>query len=277
MTTVGECWDKYLKEHIPTTINKDRNIRYWKYLQWFADKDAALSPMEVEQYVKMRALKPGAINRELNMLNACLKYAERHGLIPRAPHIKQEAKPPPRMRALSREECGMMVSAADRSGDWRQRVFIRLALATGQRPGAICDLEWSRVSLANKVIDFRLPTKEYAKMKKRSVVPMNDMALEAVGMANMKRNGQYVLHWTDGSMIKDAGYELVRSMAIRAKLKDVSPHVLRHSVASILLQDGHDLLAVSRLLGHSNSRITEQVYFQHPPSWLKKSTDTLVF
>lgn len=273
--TVEDCWRHY-EEHLKTTLGPDANRSYWGRLSFFRTMDAdRLSSPGVDSYVAARremGARDATINRELALLRACLRYAERHRLIDKAPYIKALPKPPPKLRALSREEASALVKASKKEG-WRDQAYIRLALGTGQRSSAILDLRWEQV---DKVLDFRRHGDPNAhRMKRRAVVPLNEMVAEALKIANKHRNGPYVLN-CDGRRLYSPR-DIVRRLAKRAGLKDVTPHVLRHTVASILLQEGEDLLHVSRLLGHANTVITQQVYFQHPPSWLTQTTSRLKF
>lgn len=168
-----------------------------------------------------------------------------------------------------------MIQAADKRGNWRERVYIRIALGTGQRPGAIMDLTWSQVDWKNKIIDFRSFHPMAHRMKKRAIVPMNDMTEFALKCAKKNMAGTHVINWHGRKV--DNPREMVKRMAEEAGLKDVSPHVLRHTVASLLLQEDVDILKVSKLLGHSNTLITQTVYFQHQPTWLKETTSKLRF
>ena len=60
-----------------------------------------------------------------------------------------------------------------------------------------------------------------------------------------------------------------------AKLSDVTPHTLRHTVATQLVRDGVPLIEVAKLLGHRDSRITEQVYAKFAPDYLKNAIGKL--
>ena len=51
-------------------------------------------------------------------------------------------------------------------------------------------------------------------------------------------------------------------------LEGVTPHVLRHSVATNLVRDGVPIIEVAKLLGHKDSRITERVYAKFAPDYL---------
>lgn len=169
-----------------------------------------------------------------------------------------------------------MIKAAMEKGGWRDQVYMLLALGTGQRTGSILDLRWSGVHEDNQVIDFRTHTDDKsARMKRRVVIPMNDMTAKAISIASKHRKGDYVLH-NEGKPLYSPR-EMVAKIAKWAGVKDVTPHVFRHTVASLLLQEGQDLLKVSRLLGHASTVITQQIYFQHPPSWLKETASLLKF
>lgn len=274
MPTVADCWALY-QDHLSKTCNPSANQRYWGRLQWFADKDAGrLSPMEVDAYIAMRGVKPATMNRELALLRACLKAAERSRVIDRAPHIRSVVGAIPKLRALSTAEVSKVVAAADK-GCWQEQVYIRLALGTGARPEATISLKWEQVHKGEGSIDYRVQSDLTPRMKRRAVVPINKMVSDALKLAASHRSGDYVIHH-DGKRYSSPR-QMMRRIAKRAGVKDCSPHVLRHTVASILLAGGEDLLKVSRLLGHASSTITEQVYFQHPPSWLKTTTDKLDF
>lgn len=135
------------------------------------------------------------------------------------------------------------------------------------------DLTWDRVPQG--VLDFRIAVPKAARMKRRAVVPANEMVAYALRLAAQHKDGDYVLNRA-GRRLNNPR-RLVKRLATEAGIKDVSPHVLRHTVASLLLQGGADLLHVSRLLGHASTVITQQVYFQHPPQWLTETTNLLKF
>ena len=280
MKTVGDCWRLYEKNHIPSTVNPGALRAYWGRLVWFDDLQAGgLSPMEVKaycQYRKEAGVQAGTINRELAILRAALRHAERYDLIEKAPYIKSLPKPPPKMITLNRDEAKRMIKAADEKGSWLYQVYIRLALGTGQRTSAILDLQWERVDQENKVLDFKVYSDDKShRMKRRAVVPMNDTTAQAIKIALRHQKGPYVIN-NQGKRLYSPR-EMVAKMAKWAGLESVTPHVLRHTVASILLQEDEDLLKVSRLLGHASTVITQQVYFQHPPSWLKNTAAKLKF
>lgn len=270
--SVADCWTLY-QEHLATTVQAHENNRYWGRLQWFAGHDAqALTPQEVRRYIKERNVQQATINRELALLRACLRHAEREGLIERAPIIKGLLPPRTKVHALTHQQAAALVHAADRRNVWYERVYVRLALGTAQRPEAVMGLRWDQVHA--EAIDFRLTGDLIHRMKGRAIVPLNEMTVYALELARQFEFGSYVMHDSGDRM--DNPRRLIKRLGNLAKV-EVSPHVLRHTAASLLLQGGEDLLRVSRLLAHASTKITEQVYFQHPPEWLKATTGKLVF
>lgn len=272
MTIIADCWTLYL-EHLTTTVQAHENARYWGRLQWFAQHDAeGLTSQEVRRYIKGRAVQAATINRELALLRACLRHAEREGLINKAPIIKGLPSPRTTVKALTHDQAAALIQAADRRNVWYERVYVRLALGTAQRPEAVMGLRWTQVF--PEVIDFRLTGDLVPRMKGRAIVPLNEMTDYALSLARQFEFGAYVIHERGGRM--DNPRRLMERLSAMAGV-EASPHVLRHTAASLLLQGGEDLLRVSRLLAHASTKITEQVYFQHPPGWLKKTTGKLVF
>ncbi len=61
----------------------------------------------------------------------------------------------------------------------------------------------------------------------------------------------------------------------RAKLKDVTPHVLRHTAAVWMAEAGTSMPEIAAYLGHSDSRITERVYARFSPDFLRGAAQAL--
>ena len=65
--------------------------------------------------------------------------------------------------------------------------------------------------------------------------------------------------------------------AKKASLDDVSPHVLRHSAAGLVAEDGHAMDKIAQYLGHSDTRMTTSVYARFSPQHLRKAASALEF
>jgi integrase len=211
----------------------------------------------------------GSIHTELGHLRMILVWAKGMKLITEAPAIERPAKPEPKDRYLTRNEVRKMMDAAKVP---HIRLAILLMISTGARAGAALDLTWDRVDFERGVIRLRNPFDQTAR-KTRATVPMNDTLKEALQIAKKASLSPYVVEWAGakvGSIKKG-----IAAAAKGAKLDDVTPHVLRHSAAVWLVEDGHTFEEVAQFLGHSDVRITYKVYARYSPTHLRKLADTL--
>jgi integrase len=273
--SVNDCWEFYKETHLPFTASPKKTIARWSSLKWFGQLDAEkITPQDISRYITSRGVQHGTINRDLAMLNAIIRHAWKAGKISRTPFIQKMPAPPPKLRYLSREEAEKVVASA-RMEDWQTLVFVLIGLSSGARTGAILELTWDKIDEAAGTVDFRSSQATAPRKKGRAVVPIGDMLREALSIAKTHANGPYVIH-RNGKPISSV-QRMIGRVAKRSGITDFTAHVMRHTVASLLLQGGADLLRVSRLLGHKNSKTTETVYFQHNTGYLKPLTDKLKF
>jgi integrase len=104
-------------------------------------------------------------------------------------------------------------------------------------------------------------------------VPINDTLLAYLHEARNVRLTDYVIEWNGYGVrsIKPA----FQKACNRAGLDDVTPHVLRHTAASHMAMAGVSMQQIARMLGHTDSRITERVYAHHSPDYLRGAADKL--
>src|SRR5262249_4051172 len=158
-------------------------------------------------------------------------YAVREQWIQRAPHIPVPQKPGPREHHLKRGEAQKLLDAASTP---HVKLFIRLALATAGRASALLELTWDPVDLDARRIDLRDPNRPRTR-KGRARVPINDCLLEALMEAREGAISPYVIEW-DGKRVQSVK-KGVGAAARRAGVK-CSPHVLRHTAAVWMAEDG---------------------------------------
>jgi integrase len=220
---------------------------------------------------RMRAgRKQGSVHTELGHLRSTLRWAEKAGLIAKAPHIERPAKPASDVRPLTDAQIRALM---DGCGAPHIRLAVILLLATGARVGAVLDLTWQRVDLDRGVIDLRLP--DGVTRKGRAVVPINRMARAALESAWPARLTDHVVEW-GGKPVRSIrrGYQ---SALDRAGLVDVNIHQIRHSVAVRMLAAGQPIEAVAQYLGHSNTAITYRTYARFMPEHLASAAEVLNF
>lgn len=207
----------------------------------------------------------GTVIKELGVLKAALGFTKGKtygGATFEFPHA-----PPPRERYITRQEHQRLVDACDLP---HIRLFVILAWATAGRHSAILELEWSQVDFPREQIRL---SKASGRRKGRATVPMTQQAKVALQAAYESRTCDYVIEW--GSQPIKSVSTAFEKAAREAGLEDVSPHVLRHSAAVRMVEDGVPIEMVARFLGHSDPRITWRVYGHFSPDYLKKAMKAL--
>lgn len=214
-------------------------------------------------------VQDGTIHTELGHLRMVLLWAEKNKLIASAPHIERPTKPEPKDAHLTRDEVQKLVAAAKAS---HIALAIRLMIATGARNEAALQLTWDRVDFDRRIIQLRNPF-DKAKRKGRATIPLNDTLYDALKEAHHLSSTNYVVEWAGESIksikrgLKAAGKEIGRP--------DVSAHMLRHSAAVWLAEDGHDMHEISQYLGHNDVKTTTRIYARFSPTHLRKLADSL--
>jgi len=177
-------------------------------------------------------------------------------------------------RVLSREEMGMLLDRIPTSTplQLRDRAMLELAYSCGLRAAEVIDLNVDSPDFDGERLRVE------GKGSRTRFVPMGEPAQDA--LSRYLERGRRALVGTaveDALLVSKSGRRLhpsdvrrrlqvwVREAAIAG---GVSPHALRHSFATHLLEGGADLRSIQELLGHS-SLSTTQVYTQVEPSWLK--------
>jgi integrase len=147
-------------------------------------------------------------------------------------------------------------------------LFILLGLYTGRRKEAILSLRWPQVDLEAGLIDFEIPGRERTK-KRRGKVPITAKLLPHLKRAR-KRGGDlgYVLH-INGKRIGNIKKGFAAACG-RAGIEGVSPHTLRHTAATWLMQGGAPQWQAAGFLAMSEKTLRD-VYGHHHPDYLREA------
>jgi len=208
----------------------------------------------VDRYIQDRPVSQETVRRELSVLKSALIRAERQDLIAKAPYIQLPPKPPARERYLTREEAARLLWASHKTD--HLKMFIRLALYTGARPGAILELTWDRVDLKNGFVDYGPGNRQ----KMRGVKPIDGALLAS--LKRQKAKSGSVISW-NGKAVKEIKTAF-RKACKRAGLKGVIPYTLRHTAATWMAMAGVDLHAIGGMLGHTSPQMTARYAKWHP-------------
>tara|TARA_R110000796_G_scaffold9530_3_gene32407 strand:- start:89 stop:940 length:852 start_codon:yes stop_codon:yes gene_type:complete len=274
LATVEEIVQQYFNQHRNGTISVSRSKSAWKNMQPLLGKVKVsnLTGQHISKYIKSRAtcVAGGTINFELGVLSAALRWANKQSYISQQIVIARLPTPEARQRFLTKDECKRLVQASKEYP--HLYAFVGVALLTGQRKEAILGLRQDQIFWDQGFVDFNDPSSpDHARRKNRGIVPLGVELRQF--LEQHKSDCPYVIN-KNGRRIRDFRKSWDK-MVEKADLIDVTPHVLRHTVASHLVMDGAPLIDVSRLLGHKDSRITEKVYAKFSPDYLKTVTERL--
>lgn len=218
------------------------------------------------QYTSLRrsgGVSDGTIIKDIGVLKAALNWAKKTGAVFEFPPT-----PPPKDRYITREEVGRLADAAQLG---HVRLFIILGWCTAGRHGALLDLVWSRVDMVNRRVSLATPGSHGN--KGRATVSINDWLLAELQRAYESRTTDYVIEW-GGKPLKSIKRSFGEAARL-AGLKDVTPHVLRHSAAVAMVGAGISMEKVSQFLGHTSTKVTEKVYGRFAPDHFKDAAKAL--
>jgi len=168
---------------------------------------------------------------------------------------------------LTHDEAARLLDAPDPDSPlfWRDRAILELLYATGMRVSELAELPLTALDLDEGFLTV------FGKGSKERLVPVGVPALRAVGRylrevrpgldrGRGRSKGRVFLNGRGGPLSRVAVWTLVKESARRAGItRRVSPHTLRHTFATHLLEGGADLAAVQELLGHADISTT-QIY-----------------
>ncbi len=225
-------------------------------------------------------ITPRSVNRKLSALNSFYKYALKHGHIEKNP-MKKVVAPKVGKRLPSyvmEDEIPVVMKATDLQADayaqWRDKTILFLLYTTGMRRSELIQLRIEDVNVSRREI------RVIGKGKKERIVPMTADSLQFLGEYLDIRKAEFADTTVECSylLLSDKGkkmdprtvYSIVNKyLKLAPSAEKKSPHVLRHSFATHLLNNGADINAIKELLGHANLGAT-QVYTHNSIERLKE-------
>lgn len=266
--TIGDVWEMWLEDRARDGLRCDIHRANWVALgKAFAHRSPqTLTADDCRDYARARfalGRAPATVNTELTRLRDALKWAAARGHIPLCPYVWVPSPGKPRKRIVSVEEMRRLIQASAVTP--HIQLFVVLALTTGARHTAILDLTWDRVDFATGTInyedDIEIDPMSKRWRKGRATVPMNAMSRAALERAHAGAQTGHVVEY-DGRRLKTVR-EGFRLACERVSIAGVTPHTLRHTIATWLEEQSVEMQKLARLLGHKDSRTTEQIY-SHP-------------
>jgi integrase/recombinase XerD len=236
---------------------------------------ATLTSRDVSDYLlalRRRGLGARSVARRLSALRGLYRHLLREGAVTRDPTEQVESPRPPRRlpRTLSIEDVTALIETPDttRGDGLRDRALLELMYASGMRASEVLSL---RLEDLNLTAGYVVCT---GKGSRQRMVPVGAHAarwvrryLDEARRASVRRGdaGTVFVNRAGRPLSRQGLWGILKRAARRAGLRvSASPHMLRHSFASHLLERGADLRSVQAMLGHADISTT-QIY-THLPS-----------
>lgn len=220
-------------------------------------------------------VKATSVNRKISSLKSFFKHLKRIGMLQGTPMAKVQAPKKPKQLPVFVEKSKLTAlteTILPEEGDdlysQRNRLVVELLYGTGMRLSEL-------ISLKEDDVDYYSSTlKVLGKRNKERIIPINKTLLQLIkNYSDLKLENEdknvYLLSNKGKKMYPKLVYNIVKgNLSSVTTVKKRSPHVLRHSFATHLLENGADLNAIKELLGHANLAAT-QVYTHNTIERLK--------
>lgn len=220
---------------------------------------------------------PASTARALSTLRSLFRYLVREGRLARSPALlvpgpkKRKALP----SVLSVEEIEQLLAVPDSTPlGQRDRCLIEVLYATGLRVSELLSLQREQVDWSGRSVKVR------GKGSKERIVLLGDLAMDALEsymhtarpvLKDPDRPNEAIFLSHHGDPLSVRGFHaILRRLCTLAGIeKQITPHTLRHSFATHLLEGGADLRSVQELLGHATVGTT-QVYTHVSEGYLRE-------
>lgn len=251
----------------------ERDLRLFCKTLGFKNSDALVdvSREQITGYMtqlKEKGLAAATIARKLAAIKAFYRFMTAEGYMGANPAEVVEAgtKGIKLPRVLSEDEVVRLLNQPDitTAEGFRDRTMLEVLYATGMRVSELINLTLERVDLNMKYIIA------FGKGSKERIVPLGSVAAEFLQqylekvrpkLTHEDRNTNIVfLAFGGHELTRQRFWQIIRAYGRKANInKALTPHILRHSFATHLLDNGADLRSVQELLGHSDISTT-QIY-----------------
>lgn len=251
----------------------ERDLRLFCKTLGFKNSDALVnvSREQITGYMtqlKEKGLAAATIARKLAAIKAFYRFMTAEGYMDANPAEVVEAgtKGIKLPRVLSEDEVVRLLNQPDitTAEGFRDRTMLEVLYATGMRVSELINLTIERVDLNMKYIIA------FGKGSKERIVPLGSVAAEFLQqylekvrpkLTHAGRNTNIVfLAFGGHELTRQRFWQIIRAYGRKANInKALTPHILRHSFATHLLDNGADLRSVQELLGHSDISTT-QIY-----------------
>ena len=267
-------------------------ISYKNDLTQFSDYLATTyqlsSPLQVDHTIirswilnlMEQEMEPRSVNRKIACLKSYYKFFLKTGELTKDPTLKIKSLKVKKALPTFVEEQSLVqlldhFQFTDDFPGWRDKLMMELLYGTGMRLSELINLKEESVNSYEKTV------RVFGKGSKERIIPLNKSLMNLIITYKNKKSGFMTDNLSNYLIVTDKGEQLYPMFVYRIvkKYLDVvttvekrSPHTLRHSFATHLLNKGADLNAIKDLLGHTSLAAT-QVYTHNSIEKLKAIFD----
>lgn len=238
-----------------------------------------ISKQDIINYISYlnKKVGPKTINRHIVSIKNYYKYLERNNVIKNNPMsditgLKTPKKMP---KVLSVEDIDKLLDIDLKDAyDYRNKAMLELMYSSGLRVSELLDLKLNNIDFDMDLVRI------FGKGSKERIVPMSNVAVKYLyDYINLYRNTLIKNNVTDLVFLNSRGnklsrqgfFKILKGIALEKGInKDISPHTLRHSFATHLLNNGADLRSIQTMLGHENIETT-QIYTHVSNNYVKQN------
>ena len=238
----------------------------------------------VEAKQQPKGLSAKTVRNINQVISSAMDFAVAQKIIPENP-CKAVALPKvehKEMQTIPAEQLQAFLQEAKATGVYE---MYYIELATGLRRGELLGLKWTDIDWQNGIIKVRRQVARVdgqiveAPLKTKNsyrTVTISQQAIEVLKQQKEKTNDEYVFPSpTGGPISPDSVNNMLKRVLARAGIPKVRFHDLRHTFATIALQNGVDIKTVSGMLGHFSAGFTLDTYAHVTTAAQKEAADTI--
>ena len=265
-------YEDYLK--IDKKYSKNTLLSYMndinKFNEYIKNKDfKKIEKKDVISYLdneRKKGMKDRTLSHNLIVIKNFYKYLYRIGEVKESPiqtiELPKLKKALPHVLSVEEVDKILDIELNDKY-DYRNKAMLELMYSSGLRISELVNLKIQDIDLSENIV------RVCGKGSKERIIPIGDYATNYLkiyineyrrGFIKKQVNDYLFLNSRGNNISRQALFKLIKQI-IRDKniKKDVSPHTLRHSFATHMLENGADLRSIQELLGHSDISTT-QIY-----------------
>ena len=235
-----------------------------------------LTSKDIENFISVLELESSSISNYLSAYKTFYNYYIKIGQISINPIDKVDT---PKLSKhlptyLTVEEVDKLLDIEIKDAfSSRNKSILELLYATGLRISELINLEFKNIDLNDCIVRIM------GKGSKERIVPINDLAIKYLKiyvkdyrykLVKTEQNNYVYLNNHGKKMTRQGVFKMIKKRTLETGIKkDVSPHTLRHSIATHMLENGADLRIIQEFLGHESIGTT-QIYTHLTNQKLKK-------